>query len=609
MKKKKWMMLVTGILLTTLLLPSQALAARTDAEPTAARTEAGMPGQTEETTSGPEDSEQAAEDEDRQKPDTKPETAPGGDGGQETDVEPEAAPETEIKPEAPLGNVGLPGEDQVGEEEPGAELTEPTPEEIPEEEPSGEAKNGWLKENDGWFYYTDNVPAVGWQVIDHCTYYFDENGVMASDFTKVAGKWYYFGHADDGAMKKDTWRTVRNCTYHFDENGVMASDFVKIDGKWYYFGHADDGAMKKNTWRTVRNCTYHFDENGVMASDFKKIGGSWYYFGHADDGAMKRDTWRVVRNCTYHFDADGVMAADFVKIDGSWYYFGKADDGAMKKNCWRVIRNCTYYFHGDGAMAYDFVEIGGKTYYFGHADDGAMKKNCSRVIRGKTYYFDANGVMSETPPRDTKLIAIDPGHQRYQNLTREPIGPGSSQTKAKATAGTYGNASKLNEYELTLTVSLKLRDELIKRGYEVYMTRESHDVNISNAERAVMAAEAGADILVRIHANSFHMSSVHGALTMAPKANNPFLTKSVIAWSQVLSEKVIDRFCKATGAKNGGVTQTNDMSGINWSTIPVTIVEMGYMSNRSEDLKMASSSYQDKMVRGIADGIDYYYGR
>ncbi|MFW2551522.1 N-acetylmuramoyl-L-alanine amidase, partial [Klebsiella pneumoniae] len=76
----------------------------------------------------------------------------------------------------------------------------------------------------------------------------------------------------------------------------------------------------------------------------------------------------------------------------------------------------------------------------------------------------------------------------------------------------------------------------------------------------------------------------------------------MISASQSLSQKVVDSFCQATGAKNRGVMTTDTMSGINWSTIPVTIIEMGFMTNQAEDLNMADSSYQSKMVQGIANG-------
>lgn len=205
-------------------------------------------------------------------------------------------------------------------------------------------------------------------------------------------------------------------------------------------------------------------------------------------------------------------------------------------------------------------------------------------------------------------IAVDAGHQGQGNSEQEPIGPGASETKAKVTSGTHGAASGLDEYELNLTVALKLKEELLKRGYEVFMIRETHDVNISNAERAQMAADSGSDILVRIHANGLDNTSVQGALTMAPQSDNPFMSQNLISASQTLSQVMVDQFCAATGANNMGVQYYNNMSGINWSTIPVTIVEMGFMTNAEEDLRMATEEYQDKMVMGMANGIDAYFG-
>ena len=155
---------------------------------------------------------------------------------------------------------------------------------------------------------------------------------------------------------------------------------------------------------------------------------------------------------------------------------------------------------------------------------------------------------------------------------------------------------------------MKLKEELQSRGYQVYMIRETNDVDISNAERAQAAAGQGADILVRIHANGVDDSSVHGALTMAPSLDNPYVG-AIAAKCQSLSRAVVDSFCAATGAAHLGVQQTENMSGINWSTIPVTIVEMGFMTNPEEDLLMASEDYQNNMAAGIADGIDSYFAQ
>ncbi len=205
-----------------------------------------------------------------------------------------------------------------------------------------------------------------------------------------------------------------------------------------------------------------------------------------------------------------------------------------------------------------------------------------------------------------KVIAIDAGHQQKGNSSLEPNGPGSGTKKAKVTSGTSGTATKLPEYKLNLQVAKKLKKELEARGYKVVMVRTKHDVNISNVQRAKVANKCGADAFVRIHANSAGDSSVNGALTIAPTNNNKYLSKKIRKASRSLSKKVLRAFCKATGARNRGVMYTDTMTGINWCKVPVTIVEMGFMSNPAEDRKMASAAYQKKIVAGIANGLDSY---
>lgn len=218
---------------------------------------------------------------------------------------------------------------------------------------------------------------------------------------------------------------------------------------------------------------------------------------------------------------------------------------------------------------------------------------------------------ASTPSTSSRqfTVCIDPGHQGswVDMSAQEPMAPGSSQTKNKATTGTSGNYSKVPEYEVNLEVSLVLQKELTSRGYKVVMTREDNDKAISNKERAEFATEAGADITVRIHANSDNSASAAGALTMAPTSSNQYLDKDIIEKSNTLASCIIDSYCNATGLANKGVISADNMTGTNWSTIPVAILEMGFMSNQSDDLYITNSANHETMAKGIADGIDAYF--
>lgn len=216
---------------------------------------------------------------------------------------------------------------------------------------------------------------------------------------------------------------------------------------------------------------------------------------------------------------------------------------------------------------------------------------------------DAQGA----PVSNGRIVAIDAGHQAKGNPDKEPVGPGSSTMKAKVASGTEGVSTKLPEYELTLSVSKKLKRILEERGYQVVMIRESNDVNLSNAERAEIAQpRAAPPFLSGFMAIRWitRRSTEHSPCARRrPTRTTAGFTRQAILFprrSRTLSGA-------ATGFKNRGVQETDSMSGINWCKIPVSIVEMGFMSNPEEDQKMARDDYQELIAGGIANGIDAYY--
>lgn len=206
---------------------------------------------------------------------------------------------------------------------------------------------------------------------------------------------------------------------------------------------------------------------------------------------------------------------------------------------------------------------------------------------------------------EKKVIVIDAGHQAKANSDPEPIGPGASEKKNKVKGGTKGKTQ--TESELTLDIALLLQPELEKRGYLVLQVRDSQDVDISNSERSKIANNVNADVLIRLHANGSDDSSVNGAQTICPAKDNPYPIKELYDSCRRLATCVLDKYVESTGCRKEFVSERNDLSGNNWSEVPVAILEMGYMTNAEEDQKMQNLEYREKMVQGIANGIDFYF--
>jgi len=214
---------------------------------------------------------------------------------------------------------------------------------------------------------------------------------------------------------------------------------------------------------------------------------------------------------------------------------------------------------------------------------------------GGTYY-----------PGSDKIVVIDAGHQAKGMYDTEPVGPGSSTFKAKVASGTEGVFTKIPEHELNLAVSLLLRDQLISRGYTVVMVRETPNIEISNSERAILANNYKADAFIRVHANGDTNPQKRGAIAIFQTQENPWCG-NLYSSSRNLSETVLAAYCLQTGIENDGNWETDTMTGINWCSVPATIIELGYMSNAEEDKLMSTHQFRENAALGIAKGVDLYF--
>ncbi|OFI06855.1 germination-specific N-acetylmuramoyl-L-alanine amidase precursor [Clostridium acetireducens DSM 10703] len=193
-----------------------------------------------------------------------------------------------------------------------------------------------------------------------------------------------------------------------------------------------------------------------------------------------------------------------------------------------------------------------------------------------------------------KIILIDPGH-------------GGVDGGAVSKRGTV-------EKDINLKISLKLRDKLKDKGFNVVMTREEDKglykekgslrkkkvEDLTN--RCNMKKESNCDVFISIHLNMFTQEKYYGAQVWY--ANNED-SKKLASIIQQNFKKDLDK-----NNKREEKPAMNSYKVLKDSEeIPSVLVECGFLSNLLEESKLKSDSYQDKIAESICKSIVEYFNK
>ena len=200
-------------------------------------------------------------------------------------------------------------------------------------------------------------------------------------------------------------------------------------------------------------------------------------------------------------------------------------------------------------------------------------------------------------------IVLDPGHSKNPWTEKEKISPDSNEMKLKDTSGSVGLISKKNEYEIAMDITLKLKELLEKEGYTVVLTKDNVETPLSSIERAEVGNRENANLMIRIHCDSFSNSNAKGSSMLVPNQRG-YITKEISEKSIEYGKNIIEEYTKKTGLNNRGLQYRSDLTGFNWSKIPVVLLELGFISNPEEDKFLSSEENINTIAEGIKDGIE-----
>lgn len=222
--------------------------------------------------------------------------------------------------------------------------------------------------------------------------------------------------------------------------------------------------------------------------------------------------------------------------------------------------------------------------------------------------YEAPAPVPVQPGRLTGLtVCIDPGHQENGHPVREPIGPGLEGSTAGTSGMAQGTITMRKESIVVLEIAMLLRDELLRQGASVVMTREAQDVFHTNRERCDIAEEAGAFIMLRLHCDTVANASKSGISIWAPLHSDYARAVADSAGYRAIGDLMLNAVKTAVGYPLTDATGTVHLSdnyvGNNWAKMICLLIEMGYMSNTRDDYLLSCPVYQQRLAQGMAQGV------
>nr|WP_230197636.1 N-acetylmuramoyl-L-alanine amidase [Thermoanaerobacterium xylanolyticum] len=192
--------------------------------------------------------------------------------------------------------------------------------------------------------------------------------------------------------------------------------------------------------------------------------------------------------------------------------------------------------------------------------------------------------ITKPDPNKKQLVYIDPGH-------------GGSDPGAIGVGG-------IHEADINLAIGLKLKTLLDNGGYRTMISRTT-DTDVGLYDRPSQANNAGADVFVSIHSDSFESPSANGTTVLYYPNGYNGDTRDEKTFAQIIHDDLM----KQINTTDRGLSERPNLVVLNQTKMPAVLVETGFVTSPTDAQLLTDENFQWKVAQGIYNGIVDYFDK